>query len=392
MIIIQLHDATKPIGGWLLNVHAALEFPSSAPDAVLLQLYTSGTTGQPKGVMLTHRALTWQRGLSKNLPSDYSSPDEVLVLTMAPGHIGGIQVLVRGLYHGAKTIILPEYDTHRIAQVIQQYRVTRLVVAPAMLRMLLDYVDANNIDFSSIRFIQYGASPMPGDLLQRAVNGLGVEFIQVYGMTEMGGAVTSLRPEDHKIGGSPRMASVGLPLPGVEIRVSDPAGEILPPREVGQIEVHGGGVMRGYWRRPEETAAVLDEDGWLQTGDAGYIDEDGYLYLCDRIKDMICTGGENVYPTEVEQALLRNPAIKEAAVIGVPHTQWGEAVKAVVVLAEGVVFDEEAVIADARKYIAGFKLPKSIDIAPAIPRDGIGKIRRKDLREPYWQSHTLRIG
>lgn len=390
--IVQPPDAAGTMGGWLMDTGRPVAFAPRRADDVLLQLYTSGTTGQPKGVMLSHRSLTWQRGLSAALPSDYSKPDEVLVMTMAPGHIGGIQVLARGLYHGAKTVVLPEYDTHEVAEVIRQHRVTRLVVAPAMLRMLLDHAAANDIDYSSLRYIQYGASPMPIDLLQRAVDTLNIEFIQVYGMTEMGGAVTSLRPDDHKAGGSPRMSSVGLPLPGVQIRVSDLAGRILAPFEVGEIEIRGGGVMRGYWRRPEETAAVLDRDGWLKTGDAGYLDEDGYLFLCDRMKDMICTGGENVYPTEVEQALLRNAKVKEAVVIGVPHPQWGEAVKAIVVLKEGADFNENEIIADARKYLAGFKLPKSIDIAAAIPRDGIGKVRRKDLREPFWIGRDKRIG
>jgi acyl-CoA synthetase (AMP-forming)/AMP-acid ligase II len=374
---------------WQAAHDQSLDLPCSEDD-VILQLYTSGTTGAPKGVMLTHKCLTWQRRLSPVSSSDHSKPDEILILTMALGHIGGIQILARGLFHGCKTVILPEYETDSVARLISEHRVSRLVIAPTMLRMLLDHADREKLDISSLRYIQYGASPMPMDLMSRAIAELSVDFIQVYGMTEMGGAVTALTPEDHVVGGS-RISSVGRALPGVEIRIAGPQGATLPPRQVGQIEIRGGAVMRGYWRRPDETAMTLTGDGWLRTGDAGYLDEEGYLTLCDRIKDMICTGGENVYPAEVEQAILRNPLVSDAVVIGVPDERWGETVKAIVVAKAGADISPERIIAEARRHIAGFKLPKSVEFVTSIPRDALGKVRRKDIREPYWAGHVKRI-
>lgn len=391
-LFLQARTNLKSYGQWLEPAPAGVEFSPRSNDDLILQLYTSGTTGKPKGVMLSHNCLTWQRRLSHAMWWDYSEPSEVLVLTMALGHIGGIQVLSRGLYHGGKTVILPEYDTRRVAMLIAEHRVTRLVVAPAMLRMLLDYAAQHEIDLRSLRCIQYGASPMPIDVVRRGLSEFSVDFVQVYGMTEMGGAVTTLPPDDHIAAGCPRMASVGHALPGVEIRVTGTDGEPLQILEIGQIEIRGGAVMKGYWRRPAETAEALNADGWLKTGDAGYLDGDGYLYLCDRIKDMICTGGENVYPAEVEQAILRNPDVGDVVVIGVPDDRWGEAVKAVVVVREGAQISPEAIIADARNYVAGFKLPKSVDFVSSIPRDGMGKVRRKDVREPYWTGHRARIG
>jgi fatty-acyl-CoA synthase len=239
----------------------------------------------------------------------------------------------------------------------------------------------------------YGAAPIPLELLRQAVETISnADFLQCYGMTETTGTIAMLRPEDHSLeDGNPRMRSAGKALPGVELKIVGEDGQELPRGQVGEVVTRSSNNMLGYWNLPEATASTLTEDNWVHTGDAAYMDEHGYIYIQDRIKDMIITGGENVYPAEVESAIYGHPDVAEVAVIGVPDAKWGEAVKACVVPRDGREVDPANVIAWARERIAPFKVPKSVDVIPLLPRNPSGKILRRQLREPYWEGRERRV-
>ena len=248
-------------------------------------------------------------------------------------------------------------------------------------------------DFSSLETILYGASPISEEVLAKCVDTFKCQFWQAYGLTETTGAVVNLAPEDHDTTGPNRhrLRSCGLPGPGVELRIVGDDGE-CGVREVGEIWIRSPQNTIGYWRLPEETAKAFTEDGWFKSGDAGYLDEDGYLYIHDRVKDMIVSGGENVYPAEVENVLMAHPAIADVAVIGVPHEKWGETAKAIVVVAPGSEVTEAEIIAYAKERLATFKCPTSVEWIDVLPRNPSGKVLKKDLREPYWAGHERRVG
>jgi long-chain acyl-CoA synthetase len=264
-------------------------------------------------------------------------------------------------------------------------------MVPAALQMIVRQPRAREIDYARLKCIQYGASPIPLELLRECMEVFGCDFCQQYGMTETSGTIVSLPPEDHDPTGNPRMRGAGLPMPGVEIRIVDSLGRALPTNTVGEVVTRSPANMAGYWRMPEATSAVIDAQGWLRTGYAGYLDENGYLFIHDRVKDMIISGAENIYPAEVENAIYGHPHVAEVAVIGVPDERWGEAVKAIVVPKPGVTPDASDIIAFARARVAGFKVPKSIDFVDALPRNPSGKILRRELREPYWAGKDRRV-
>ncbi len=274
---------------------------------------------------------------------------------------------------------------------LQTGGVTRFFMVPAALQMVINHPKAATTDFSRLKYIIYGAAPIPLELLRECIKVFGAQFLQAYGMTETTGTVVMLPPEDHDPNGTPRMRAAGKPLPGVELKIVDEAGNEVPTGEVGEIITRSSNNMISYWNLPEATAKTMSADGWVRTGDAGYMDEDGYLFIHDRVKDMIISGGENVYPAEVESAIYGHPAIAEVAVIGIPDDKWGEAVKAVCVQKPEAEIDEADVIAWARERIAGFKVPKSIDVIAALPRNASGKILRKDLRAPYWEGRERQV-
>ncbi len=360
---------------------------------VLLQLYTSGTTGKPKGVMLTHANGIRQRANQIRAGVDWllTEPGDTTVVAMPYGHIGGVGFALLATNGGQEMIVHAEFDPGAVIEAVERHRVKRIFLVPAAIAMLLQHPRAAEADFSSIETLSYGASPIPLPLLQQAVDRMGCGFVQAYGMTETWGTVVALPPEDHLPGREAKMSAAGKALPGVELRIIDEDGKPLPPGTIGEIAISSPNNMAGYWKKPEETAATMYEPGWIRTGDAGLIDEDGYLFIQDRIKDMIITGAENVYPAEVESALHGHPAVLEAAVIGVPDAKWGEAVKAMVVLKPGAVATPDELIAHARTRIAGFKCPKSVDFIPALPRNPSGKILRRELREPFWAGHDRRV-
>jgi long-chain acyl-CoA synthetase len=279
-----------------------------------------------------------------------------------------------------------------VLESIQRDRVAKMFLVPAALQFIVRMPLAKQIDYSSLRVIMYGAAPMPVALLRECMEVFGCEFCQQYGMTETTGTIVYLPPGDHDPNGNHRMVAAGLPMPGVELRIIDSDGNALPANQIGEIATRSAANMRGYWRNESATAATIGDDGWLRTGDAGYLDEDGYLFIQDRIKDMIISGGENVYPAEVENAVHEHPAIGEAAVIGVPDDQWGEAVMAIVVLKPGASVSEADLIAFTRDRIAHFKAPKRVEFRDTpLPRSASGKILRRELREPYWAGKERRV-
>ncbi|MEL7216878.1 MAG: fatty acid--CoA ligase [Pseudomonadota bacterium] len=353
-----------------------------------LQLYTSGTTGRPKGAVMTHGSI-----LSSLDPAnqaelrEWQHPVEgdVTLLAMPCFHISGTGTGIGTMVAGTNSIVLPEYDPTAALDLIENYNISKIFLVPAAIQILLNHPRVREVDFSRLKYVTYGASPIPLELMKKAMEVLGCGFIQMYGMTETSGTIVALDPEDHVPEGSPRMRSVGTPLAGVEVKIIDETGADVAAGTVGEIATRSPKNMSRYFNNPEATAETIDTDGWLRTGDAGYLDEDGYLYIHDRVKDMIISGGENVYPAEVENALYAHPKVADVAVIGVPHEKWGEAVKACVVVKEGEELAEADVIAHAREHIAGYKCPKSVDFIAALPRNPSGKILRRELRAPYWE-------
>ncbi|MGA8726398.1 MAG: long-chain-fatty-acid--CoA ligase [Acidimicrobiales bacterium] len=359
------------------------------PEDVVTQLYTSGTTGLPKGVMLSASNFSTILEVADQVFD--IAPDTVSLVAMPLFHIGGTGWAISGMSHGGHSVIVRDLDPLTVLRAIERHRMTEAFLVPAVLMMLLASPDLATTDVSSLRTIFYGASPISEDVLVRSMSALGCDFAQVYGLTETTGAITRLMPADHDPAG-PRahlLRSAGRPFDHVQLRIVDATtGEELPAGEVGEVWTRSDQNMLGYWQKPEETGSVLSAEGWFRTGDAGWLDEDGYLFLHDRIKDMIVSGGENIYPAEVENALLAHPDVADAAVIGVPDERWGETVKAIVVAAPGATIDRIALAADVtaatRDRLAHYKCPTSIDFVDALPRNPSGKVLKRELRKPYW--------
>jgi long-chain acyl-CoA synthetase len=388
-------DAARRVGyeEWLSGQPAVDPGYVGEPDDVALQLYTSGTTGLPKGVMLANRNVDTAFG---DGAIDTFEIDEhtVSLVAMPLFHIGGSGWAVGAMSRGGTSVILREIDAGELLRLVEAEGITHAFVVPAVLMVLLMTPAIDTTDLTSLSTIFYGASPIAEDVLVKCMDVFRCRFAQVYGMTETTGAITRLDPEDHDPGG-PRhhlLRSAGKPLNGVEIRIIDPdTGEEAAQGAVGELWTRSGYNMLGYWEKPEETAATLMGDGWLRTGDAGYLDAEGYLYLHDRIKDMVVSGGENVYPADVENVLVAHPGVADAAVIGVPDERWGETVKAIVVRAPGTRAAPEEIIAFCRERLAHYKCPTSIDFAETLPRNPSGKILKRELREPYWQGRERNI-
>ncbi|MDR3513015.1 MAG: long-chain-fatty-acid--CoA ligase [Caulobacteraceae bacterium] len=347
----------------------------------VLQLYTSGTTGRPKGVVLTNRNYRRFMEMAGGIEGFAYEPEERVLIVMPLFHVAGTNVSFSGLAQGGTLVLMKDFTPAEALALIEAQGVAHAFLAPAMILMLLQAPQIAETRLSSLRSIAYGASPISEEVLRRAQAAFGCGFVQFYGMTESAGAGTALSPSAHEIPG--KLRSCGQAWPDVEVAVLDPEGRPTPVGEVGEIAIRGDIVMDRYWNRPEASAETV-RDGWLFTGDAGYFDEDGFLYIHDRLKDMIVTGGENVYPAEVENAIFGCPGVADVAVIGVPSERWGEEVKAVVVLVDDAEADPQSVIAWAKSRIAGYKAPKSVDFVEALPRNPSGKVLRRELRKPYW--------
>jgi acyl-CoA synthetase (AMP-forming)/AMP-acid ligase II len=386
IISLDGHPAWPLYSAWRDEQSSAEVQSTADPTDTTVQMYTSGTTGFPKGVELNHTSmLTCVRSM---MGLTAWEPGEVSLVTAPLFHTAGSAWASCALQSGGTIVLLRETTPASILNAFEENKVTQALLVPAVIQMALQSPECKSKDFSSLKRMLYGASPITIPVLRQALETFGCEMEQGYGLTETVGPVAMLRPDDHL--NDDKLQSCGKAVPGAEIRVVDNDGNDCATGEVGEIVVSGVQVMNGYWNRPEDTAAAI-KDGWFHTGDAGYFDADGYLYIHDRLKDMIVSGAENVYPAEVERVLEHFPGIAEVAVIGVPDEQWGEAVKAVVVAQPGASLSENDIIEFARTQIARFKCPKSVDIVDAIPRNPSGKILKKVLREPYWEGHERKV-
>lgn len=355
--------------------------PATNPDAVVVQLYTSGTTGRPKGAMLSHRNLIAPKLAWADQEWYHWRPEDASLLAVPLFHIGGIVLLLMATVAGARSVMLAEFDELEVFRAIEERKASKTFLVPAALRALIHHPAAANVDFSPLRMVLYGASPMPLPLLTEAAAKLGCDFAQVYGMTETSGVIAVLHPEVHRSLDERLLTATGQALEGVEISIRDPQGRELPTGEVGEVAIRTEGNMVGYWNMPEATRDTIDADGWLRSGDAGYIDFGGYLFVCDRIKDMIISGGENIYPAEVESVLTGHPAFAEVAIVGVPDDRWGEVPVAFVVArgADRPTVDE--MVQWARPKLAGYKIPRRLSYLETMPRNATGKIMRQKLKD-----------
>lgn len=351
-------------------------------DPVVL-MYTGGTTGLPKGVLLEQRAeLLNSYHVQMALPP---FRDEVALVQTPIFHAASMLYIVALPPAGGTLVLMPAFDPAASMKLIAEHEVTQTAMVPTMIGMLFNHPDFDPSSLRSLRTLLYGASPMPGPLLDR-VRALfpDIDILQGYGMTESSSVLTLLGAEEHRAGGA-AMRSVGRPVPGVSLSIQDEAGNFLPTGERGEVCAQGGNYMREYWNKPEATAEAF-RGGWYHTGDAGYLDEDGYLFLVDRVKDMIISGAENIYSSEVENAIASHPDVAQVAVIGIPHEVWGEAVHAVVVPMPDAQLHADAIIAHARESIAGYKVPKSVEFrAEPLPLSGAMKVLKRELRAPYWK-------
>ncbi|MGI9345049.1 MAG: fatty acid--CoA ligase [Gammaproteobacteria bacterium] len=375
---------------WRDRQDASLPNLKSKPEDTALQLYTSGTTGHPKGACLTHANFLYiSSNLEKNEWFDWTS-QEVNLVCMPMFHIAGTNWILLGLLAGCRNIILRDVDPGAILELIEESRVTTAIFVPAVIMFLMQHPRCAETDFSSFRQLTYGASPIPEELLKQAMARFECDFVQVYGLTETCGLTTNMRPEAHRQGGS-RLRSCGTANTTVEVQVQDDEGKEVPHGEIGEIVTRSPAVMSGYWNLPEETAKAF-RNGWFRTGDAGYRDEEGYFYIHDRIKDMIISGGENIYPAEIESALFAHPEIADVAVFGIPDEKWGEAVHTVIVMKPDTApISLEDLQTYARAQLAGYKIPRSMETIDVLPRNPSGKILRRLLREKYWQGTQRQV-
>jgi acyl-CoA synthetase (AMP-forming)/AMP-acid ligase II len=358
-------------------------------DDTAFQLYTSGTTGKPKGVMLAHRGINMMR-LCEHFEPAYSWEDGDSFINALPNfHLLHLGITLQCLYNGVSITVVRQFDPALVLATISKQRPTLLTLTPTMLQMLLDHPDAPTTDFSSLRLTLYAGSPISLGLIKRAIATMPGQFMQFYGSTEAGGASSILRPNEHDLEDEAKLQSCGRPLPLNEFRIVDGDGNTVPDGEPGELLIRAPSITKGYWRQPETTAGVL-ENGWYRSGDIVRRDAEGLYYIVDRAKDMIVSGGENIYSAEIENVLSTHPSVSAVAVIGVPDPRWGEAVKAIVIPRDGA--DADAMIAFCRERLAAYKVPKSIDFTDAFPLVPSGKVSKKDLRAKYWGSEGRGVG
>ncbi|GLR65468.1 acyl-CoA synthetase [Acidocella aquatica] len=350
------------------------------PHAPSLQLYTSGTTGKPKGVLTSQHAMGAQRLAELVCPAfDDWRDDETLLSPLPSFHIGGMSWVLCGLVRGQSVVITADATPAAILDLIVAHSITRTFIVPTLVRALIEEMNHRGIRAPSLRGIHYGAAAMDAALLERSLENIGCRFLQYYGMTEATGSITLLEPRDHDLSRPRLLRSVGKPLPGITIEIRGPDGTLLNIEQPGEIWVKGPSLFIEYWNRPDATAEVM-KDGWYRSGDGGLLNAEGYVFLTDRIKDMIVTGGENVYPAEVEAVLRQHPAVQDCAVFGLPHEKWGEGVTAAVELRPGHTATAEALIAFARVSLAAYKIPRRIEFGVTLPRTAAGKIQRGAVR------------
>jgi acyl-CoA synthetase (AMP-forming)/AMP-acid ligase II len=393
--VVHVGDGPAPEG--MLGYEALLAQAEPVADALrggedlAGVFYTGGTTGSPKGVMLPHRGLYSN---AVGVVAEGAVQHGCIGLHTAPMfHLADGCFMNAMFASGGTHVIVPRFDPVAVLETIQDEGVTEALLVPTMIQMLVDHPDIGRYRIGSLRNVLYGASPISEGLLDRAMRAIpAAGFTQLYGMTELSPMATVLSQDMHREAGrrKGRHRSAGRAAIGCEVRVVDAMGNEVARGEVGEVAVRGPGVMLGYWNKPAETAAAL-RDGWMFTGDGGRMDEDGYLFIVDRIKDMIVTGGENVYSVEVESAVAAHPAVASCAVIGVPNDQWGELVHAFIVRKPGASVDEAAIVAHCKERIAGYKCPRQVSFIDAMPLSGAGKILKTQLRAPFWEGRDRKV-
>ena len=368
--------------------------PCIDADDLAWIFYTSGTTGHPKGAMLTHRVLITMAEQFL-LDIDPAVPGDVLLHGAPITHGSGLAIF----HHVARgsTSAFPSarsFDPPRIFEAIERCRATTMFLVPTMINMLLASPERDRYDLSSLKTIFYGGAPMYVEQLTEALRVFGPIFVQVFGQGEAPMTCTSLPKEEHLVGDDPvrrkRLSSAGRATTAVQVRIVDDADRAVPPNAMGEIVVRGDLVMKGYWNKPDATAETL-RGGWLHTGDIGSLDQDGYLYITDRKKDMIISGGSNIYPREIEEVICQHPAVFEVSVIGVPDDKWGEAVKALVVTHPGASATEAEIIEHCKRHLGSYKKPQSVEFLPALPKNAYGKVLKRDLRDRYWTGRPRRV-
>ncbi|MBM1143013.1 long-chain-fatty-acid--CoA ligase [Alcanivorax sp. ZXX171] len=393
--IVYSGDKDTPAGTHnfeaLISDNEEMEDTLRSTDDLAAVMYTGGTTGKPKGVMLSHMNL-FSNALGSQAVANM--PLRSVTLHSAPAfHVAGIGLILQGVTRHSTNVIIPMFEPKAVLEAIQSEQVIETFLVPTMLRMVLAHPEFDKYDLSSLQHMMYGASPMDSPLLNKARQALPrAGFLQAYGMTELSPTVTILTKDWHTDEGfeSGKMMSAGRPLPMVEIRIVDENDRPVAHGTRGEIVARGPVVMQGYWNKPEQTAQAL-RNGWMHTGDAGYMDEDGFVYVVDRIKDMIVTGGENVYSAEVEEALLQMRQVAQCAVIGVPDDEWGEQVHATVVLQDDAELSLDEVMTHCRTLIANYKIPRSLDIRDELPLSPAGKLLKYKLREEYWSDLDRKV-
>jgi long-chain acyl-CoA synthetase len=375
-------------------------FPSDEPTETVNEnniaaiYYSSGTTGRPKGAIHTHKSLLAEMLLSVQYPELCLSSDDIVLCVMPFFHVGGSAAhMLPAFAVGATSVILKKFDENTVLKTIQDSKISYVCFVPAMIIRLMDYPSINEYDLSSLKTIAYTGAPMPLVAMKRAIEMFGPILVQSLGQTETL-KMTILSKADHKLEGSPqelkRLESAGKPPSKGDIRITDKQGKDVKPGTPGEIAIHSNRIMSGYWKMPNETTDTI-KDGWLYTGDVGIMDEDGYFYLVDRKKDMIISGGENIYSREVEDVIISHPAINEAVVIAVPDPHWGESVKALVILREGMTCSEKEIIDFCKNRLSSYKKPKSVEFWNNFPKTATGKIKKSEIREKYWVGHTRKI-
>jgi len=365
---------------------------TTGDDMPLYQMYTSGTTGEPKGAVLPQRSV-----ISNSIQSlsvfdrRFCAADRTLIV-MPMFHAGASSFVIGTLVAGATMVIHRDFSAQALVDELAS-GITIVNLVPAMIQMALLVPGVAQRDFSRLHTMIYGASPIAEETLRQALRVFRCQFYQGYGQTEASACLTFLNNDDHMraLRDKPELLlSAGRPIAGTEIRIVDPDGCDLPVGEVGEVVARGPQLMQGYWNKPAETAAAL-AGGWLHTGDAGRLDDEGYLYICDRVKDLIISGGENIYPREIENVLFGHPAVADAAVIGIPDTKFGETVLAVIVRRAGMDVSASDIVAHCRGQLGGYKLPRRVEFVAALPRNPSGKVLKKELRAPYWQNQKRNV-
>ena len=382
---------------WRSSFKASFNALSYTSEDVVVQMYTSGTTGKPKGVQITNRSFF---KLLDDMKTQHDDPwmdlkaSDMILHSVPFFHIGGLWWGVQSLRSGATIVIQDTFYAQKALEYIEQFKINKIALHPVMIESLITDPECKTTDLSSLESLLYGGyriSLVSSTLLQRAKEILNCDFYQIYGMTETGCMATCLRPDDHNNTNSHLHKAVGRPLPGVTLKIMSTDHIEVPTQTIGEVYIHSPSNMIGYWNNDTETKKILSPDGWIRTGDAGYIDQDGYLFICDRIKDMIISAGQNIYPAQIEEVLSNHPAIKEIAVIGIPDDKWGETLKAFVVLNTRFILKKRELIKFANDKLATFEIPQSLEFLDALPRNSNGKVLKQALKKPYWDKKERQI-